>query len=640
MTWRASESKPHATIVPPVRDCVDTPPLPNFFEAAGSRKVRGTLKQSLRSLLLIIFALLLACASVGAKEPQSLEIDFQPHGVIRWQRGTTPSLLIRPKRGDGWITLATRYTGLASNASTVNQANPRIRHPMTDRSIWIPVELLRADLREMTVRRLFPIDRRVENGHEHWVLDPFGEESESWEWLAATFAKPGTSPEILKKANPQVAGVSPKRAVPVLIPTQYLLAVFEAWRPVAPTPTPTTVPRPTAVPTPERLSQIDAASMGSVTGADGALSFGVDNKGEFALYRLRRGEALYSSVVVRFTGQLHAAQVNATAVEIARRSGIKDVTDIPVGFRVKIPLDLVLPDFLPPDHPRRVAWEKEQKELAGFLEVVRATDLSGVHVILDAGHGGRDTGAVVEGVWESTYAYDILCRVKENLSRHTKATVWTTIKDRSRDYTVSDRDQLRQDRDQVLLTHPENTLQDSVPGVHLRWYLANDIILDRIPKNVPRSKIVFVSIHADSLHASVRGSMVYVPSRYLRKESYQAKSRGMDKHQEYREHPRVKFSSTFNAKAEASSRHLAAAIIDSLKRNDLPVHPNKPIRDRVRRGRETWVPAVLRYSLAQNAVLVECSNMANSEDRANLTNQVWREDFSRALVEGIASAFN
>ena len=114
----------------------------------------------------------------------------------------------------------------------------------------------------------------------------------------------------------------------------------------------------------------------------------------------------------------------------------------------------------------------------------------------------------------------------------------------------------------------------------------------------------------------------------------------MDKHQEYREHPRVQFSSTFNAKAEASSRHLAGAIIESLKRNDIPVHSNKPIRDRVRRGRDTFVPAVLRYSLAQNAVLVECSNMANAEDRANLTNQEWREAFSLALVEGIASAFN
>ncbi len=586
----------------------------------------------------VLFALVVAFAlgSASAKQPQSLELDFPPHGLIRWDRGGVPSLLVKPRRGDGWIVLARRYTGVSSTAQAINQANPKIRQPMTDRRVRIPLELLRADLREQVVRRLFPIDRLVENGVEHWILDPFGEHAESWKWLAAVFAKPGTDPGDLKAANPQVGGPEPRRALSVLIPNRYLLAVFRSWPMAVSTPTPT----PTLPPVPIPQPPVVGSQLLSEQDANGALSFGVDAQGEFAQYKLRRGEALYSAVVVRFTGQLHSAQVNATAIEIAHRSGIKDVTDIPVGFRVKIPIDLVLPEFLPPEHPRRLTWEKEQKELAGFLEVVRATDLSGVHVILDAGHGGRDTGAVVGGIWESTYAYDILCRVKENLSRHTRATVWTTIKDRSREYTIPDRDLLRQDRDQFLLTHPEHTLQESVPGVHLRWYLVNDIILDRIPKNVPRSKVVFVSIHADSLHASVRGSMVYVPSRYLRRKTYQANSRGMIRHQEYREHPKVQFSSTFSAKAEASSRHLAGAIIESLKRNDIPVHPNKPIRDRVRRGRDTFVPAVLRYSLAQNAVLVECSNMANAEDRANLTDQEWREAFSLALVEGIASAFN
>ncbi len=208
------------------------------------------------------------------------------------------------------------------------------------------------------------------------------------------------------------------------------------------------------------------------------------------------------------------------------------------------------------------------------------------------------------------------------------------------DYDVPDQDHLRQDRDQVLLTNPQNKLQESTAGVHLRWYLANDIVLDRIPDGVPASKIVFVSIHADSLHPSVRGSMIYVPSRHLRPASYRAKTHGIDKHQEYREHPTVTLSSTFASRAEASSRHLAGEIINSLHRNKLPVHQNKPVRDRVLRGRRSYVPAVLRYSLAQNAVLVECVNMANEADRDNLLDQEWRESFSRALVEGIASAFN
>jgi N-acetylmuramoyl-L-alanine amidase len=51
------------------------------------------------------------------------------------------------------------------------------------------------------------------------------------------------------------------------------------------------------------------------------------------------------------------------------------------------------------------------------------------------------------------------------------------------------------------------------------------------------------------------------------------------------------------------------------------------------------VPAVLRYTAAQNAVLLEVCNMANPEDRAELLTAEWREQFARAVVEGMASAF-
>ena len=77
----------------------------------------------------------------------------------------------------------------------------------------------------------------------------------------------------------------------------------------------------------------------------------------------------------------------------------------------------------------------------------------------------------------------------------------------------------------------------------------------------------------------------------------------------------------------------------SLEKNEIGVHPYEPIRDRVLRGRRSWVPAVLRYTAAQNAVLVEACNMANPEDRTLLLQWEWRESFARAVVEGTASAF-
>ncbi len=305
---------------------------------------------------------------------------------------------------------------------SIKAANPDLREVRLDRRVAVPVETLRGDLRLAVVRRIFPLDRRTGVGWEHEILDPFTDGvEETWEWLAVLFSGSRSAVESLRRANPAVTETGLVRGLSVVIPESRLLAVFREIAPEAtPTPRPTRVPARTPVPT--------AAAVIPGVGA-GPLEFGRDSKGEFGLYRLRHGEALYSAVVVRFTGQLLAKQVNETAMEIAERSGIKDVTSIPIGFPIKIPIDLLEPRYLPANNARRVAWEAEQRELEGFLELVTATDLSGVHIVLDAGHGGSDSGAVQGGIWEAVYAYDIMCRIKANLEKHTRATVWTTTKD-------------------------------------------------------------------------------------------------------------------------------------------------------------------------------------------------------------------
>jgi N-acetylmuramoyl-L-alanine amidase len=501
---------------------------------------------------------------------------------------------------------------------------------MRDRPVQVPVEILRGDLRLEAVRRLFPLDQRIDTGWQHWILDPFGTGEESWEWLSELFAGRKDRVRDLKQANPDRAAQGLTRGRTVVVPESVLLSAFRSVPPVA---TPTAVATATAHARPTPLPSI------SPTAAAVPLEYGSDKLGEYAVYRLRKGEALYSAVVVRFTGQLLAVQVNETAMEIAERSGIDDVTDIPVGYPVKIPLDLLLPEYLPADSPRRLAWVEQQRELGRFFEVVYATDLSGVQVILDAGHGGNDTGALVEGLWESAYAYDIMCRIKANLERHTRAKVWTTVQEKGRGYSVPSGDRVNQRRDAFLLTRPPYGLEDSVLGVHLRWYLTNDIILNRLGPNFPRSKTVFLSVHTDSLHPSVRGAMVYVPSRYLRPSKFTVDRRDIKQYAEYRNHPTIRLGEDFKARVEASSRHLADNIISSLEKNGLGVHPYEPVRDRVLRGRRSWVPAVLRFTAAQNAVLLEACNMANAEDRALLQKAAWREQFAQAVVEGMASAF-
>jgi len=555
--------------------------------------------------------------------PSRIEIEFDPHGDLRWDRGSRPMLMVLPRRGDGWITMAQRYCGTSGAASDLRGANRGLSAPMRGRHVRVPVVLLKGDLRLKAVQRLFPVDRRVPDGWEHWILDPFDEGEESWEWLAELFTGRERRSDALRETNPQLPVDDLERGRPMVIPAELLLPAFRDVPAPAPTPTPVS-----------GWQELAPAAEGV------PLIYGEDERGPFAQYRLQKGEALYSAVVVRFTGQLIAKEVNATALEIAERSGIDDVTSIPVGFPVRIPLDLLRPRYLPPDHPRRLAWERERRELAGFLEVVQATDLSGVYVIIDAGHGGVDGGATVAGLWEATYVYDIACRIKNNLEKHTRATVWMTRKDGDLGFRVPERDKLVQDRNQFLLTHPRYQLRETVLGVHLRWYLTNDIILNKIGKGVARSKTVFLSVHADSLHPSIRGAMVYVPSRHLRPNTYTVRRKDIRKYSEYKAHPTVRLGADFKARVEASSRHMARNIVAGLERNGIAVHGDDPVRGSILRGRRSWVPAVLRYTAAQNAVLVETCNMANADDRKLLVNQAWREQFARGVVEGMAGAFN
>ncbi|TFG39622.1 MAG: N-acetylmuramoyl-L-alanine amidase [Candidatus Aminicenantes bacterium] len=542
-------------------------------------------------------------------------------------------LLIEPRRGDGWITIARRMTGSTDSVSAIRAANPGLRQVQLGRQVAVPVELLRGDLRLAVVRRIFPLDVRIEEGWEHAVLDPFSDGvEETWEWLAVLFTGRASEVGSLMRANPAVGETGLVRGLSVVIPASRLLPVF---REIEPAPTPT--PRPTPV---RRPTPFPAATPRAPDAGVSPLEFGRDAKGEFAQYRLRHGEALYSAVVVRFTGQLLAQQVNETAMEIANRSGIGDVTSIPIGYPIKIPIDLLEPRYLPSGDARRVVWEAQRNELAGFFELVTATDLSGVQVVLDAGHGGADSGAVQGGIWEATYAYDIMCRIKANLEKHTRATVWITTEDVRTGCTTPQRNRLEQSRGRAVLTRPPYEISDAILGVHLRYYLTNDIILNRIGPGVARSKTVFLSVHADSLHPSVRGAMVYVPSRYLRPSEPYTVGRGdIKRFAEFQAHPTIRLSSDFKVRVEASSRHLAGSIVSSLERNDIAVHPNEPVRDRVLRGRRGWVPAVLRYTAAGNAVLVEVCNLGNPEDRELILQAEWRESFARAVVEGLAAAY-
>jgi len=576
-------------------------------------------------------------------------------GRVEWRRGEAPHLLVLPRAGEGWTKLAARVTGSARNAGDLRGANDPMPAPLTGLRIRVPWSLLRGELRLACARALFPRDRRTAAGWEHEILAPWGGDGESWWELAEWFCGDGAHYPALREASPGL-GLFPPAGSRIVIPTAVLLPEFRAASVAAaaevakgptsgtvPTTTPAPVepesPAPEAAPTPAppRPAETKPERVAVTTGVPtaGVLEY----REEEAIYRLRPGEALYSAVVVRFTGQLHAADVNATAAEIAHKSGISDVTAIPVGYPVHIPFDLLLPEFLPPDNPRRIAWEKDREELSAIRRVIRAANLDGIHIVLDAGHGGADTGAIADGTWESTYVYDVMGRVKRVLEEQTKATVWTTVQDPSFTARNLEKDVLPQTRDQRLLVDPPYDLADPTTGVHLRWILTNSLLQKLTKQKVNPERVAFVSIHADSLHPAVRGMMVYVPSRSLRgaRAPWQ---RAAFPCRESRSLRTPQYPAAFRSRAEALSSQLGEAIVRAAERYSIPVHPYQPVRSSVLRGGYRWVPAVLRYSLVPSSVLVEICNLNNEQDRRALLTWKFREKLAHAIAAGLAEGFS
>src|SRR4029078_6272635 len=132
-----------------------------------------------------------------------------------------------------------------------------------------------------------------------------------------------------------------------------------------------------------------------------------------------------------------------------------------------------------------------------------------------------DVGTIHDDVAESRYVYDVACRLKRILEKKSGAKVSMTTKSEADGYSVIDDDALGKQDDHVVLTTPRYELDDSTIGVNLRWYLANSIFERAMKSGAAPEKAVFISLHADSLHPSLRGAMAYIPGERYVRGSYQ-----------------------------------------------------------------------------------------------------------------------
>jgi len=552
--------------------------------------------------------LLLAFTGVGGLAEPTPEADDDAVQLssdlrVAVRQGRDVELEIRASADDDFASISRRATGSDERAGTLEALNSPVE-VAPDRWIRVPVSLLVPELRSLVLRVLFPQDR---NDGDDWVhLSRSGTlptyDEGLWQ-VAEWFTGRGETFSELMQLN-GLSSPELREGQSIRIPATLLDAAF--------------APR--------------------MHSDDGALEYGSDARGPYAAYRLNAGEALYSAVVVRFTGRTSGDDVREVAGLLVARSEIRDPHDIPVGFEIKIPLDLLEPQYLPKSHPRRVDAEKQlaalDRELARRPVSGSGTGLENVIVILDPGHGGRDLGTMNNGIWEHDYVYDVACRLKRMLETETAARVVMTLEDKQTGCVPSRGDKLVANQQGTVLTTPAFLAKkegEAKIGVNLRWYLANSVYRKATKQGTKPERIVFLSLHADSRHPGLRGLMVYVPGAGYRTKTYGSTSKTYAKYREVKEKPTIRFSKQQRVRSEAISRKLAREIVASFKKSGLPVQPYEPVRDKIIRGKSRWVPAVLRGNAIPTKVLVEMLNLSNRDDAKLLAAAQRREQLARAI---------
>jgi N-acetylmuramoyl-L-alanine amidase len=572
---------------------------------------RYRLTRGLGAVVWIVVAAWVPATAPGAEPAAGERLQISSDMRVSVVQGRDVELEVLASGNDDFASIAGRMTGTDAHAAAIAARNAPTEIA-ADVWIRVPIALARPELRSLALRNLFPQDRRE---GEDWIhvarsgrLPTYDEGL--WQ-VAEWFVGRGEAFSELMQAN-GLSSPELRAGQTIRIPNALAHPAFRA----------------------------------RMRSDDGTLEYGTDRSGPFAAYRLLAGEALYSAVVLRFTGRTSADDVREVADRLIARSNIRDPRDIPVGYEVKIPLDLLEPEHLPRQHPRRREAEQKKDALERALAQAPVTGtrggLEGVIVIIDPGHGGRDLGTMNNGIWEHDYVYDVACRLKQMLETETSATVVMTLEDRKTGCKPSTGDKLVANQQGTILTTPAFLAQEEGEakiGVNLRWYLANSVYRKALKAGRNPDRIVFLSLHADSRHAGLRGLMVYVPGAGYRTRTYGSDTGTYRKYKEVREKPTIRFSKKDRVRSEAVSRKLADVIVKSFRKSGLPVQPYQPVRNKVIRGKQRWVPAVLRGNAVPAKVLVEMLNLSNREDARLLASAKTRERLARALQSSLFSYF-
>ena len=522
------------------------------------------------------------------------------------------------------------------------------------RAVAIPLNRVRTSLYPQIFMALFEQDRKDNEGWWHTV--PQGHQLDDKALDLWTIALSGT---IIRRGDILRHPKNAKKRLPlstgdqIFIPSQIFTAELKEILPRAIVHTDNKSTQIVLEPIDVFDEEFAGTPVVDVNGrvATKDLRYGRDEQGEYAGYKLKTGETIYSTII-RFTDYTEHKHVLEASTTIKKRNKIANERTIKPGTEIKIPLEMLSDIYQPGNkEERRIAEEvkKEVEQIKRTKKTARGQNaLKDVVVIIDPGHGGKDHGTFqyLHNIIEDEVNYDIACRLKEYLEQKTQARVYMTVKDIDQGFKTTERRTFVHDTDEIVLVTPPHNPQDSTVSANLRWLMANSIIKKEEKTKIPREKMIFLSIHCNFLNqSSIRGLMIYIPGAIYYKEIEKiTPNKGFDytRFKEGKDHQPRNLTLSQRIDAEARSKTFAQILITVARKNNIAIHNNgAPIRNVIRRSKKTaYVPSVLRNINVPTKVLLECANFKNPDDLKNMADSKWRQKMAETIAEALKVYFD